>query len=356
MFALWQVAIIRLTRQIAILSILDFNLAYITGVIIMHHMFNVKLAVDYSEKISIFLSNLAFWTIQNLANEKHIYDGHCWVYNSVQAFMKLFPYWTKKQCENIITAAVSEGLLIKGNYNHSKYDRTIWYALTPKSMAYFDEFLDENLIEPLSDMIYPNGEMDFSKRENGFIRKGEPIPDINTDNKQNTILCIDQKSSKPDSGVFEKFWNLYPVKKGKKKCLAIWKSRGLESKAEIILEKLQEQIRADDEWLQGFAPHPSTYLNQDRWEDEIVLPKDEIARRHKAEAKKLADDLQRERFKAQEQRAETRRVNHVKSSPPKDFKSLLMGKLSETGLTSTPETENLGSNLTYGKRSTEIGT
>ena len=150
----------------------------------MEHIFNTNIAKQFGVDSAILLQNLRFWIYKNLTNNKHIYDGNCWTYNSIEAFTKLFPYWSKHQIERIINNAVDQGLIIKGNYNQTKYDRTVWYALTPKSMQFFsefDEFNTEKSLQPASPEISVNGEMDIGKHRNGHRQTGKPIPDVNTD-------------------------------------------------------------------------------------------------------------------------------------------------------------------------------
>lgn len=177
-------------------------------------------------------------------------------------------------------------------------------------------------------------------------------------NKDLLIDSIDRKPKVSESEAFKKFWAIYPRKIAKKKCLKIWKSRGLDSRIDQILEKLAEQIRADDQWRQGFIPHPSTYLNQDRWEDEITLPKEDYARKHKLEAKKVADEAATRRLKLQEQvnrETQTSRIQ-PKSKPPVSLKSSLIGHLKSLNQKVASEIENLGANFNLGSSSPEIGT
>jgi uncharacterized protein YdaU (DUF1376 family) len=68
---------------------------------------------------------------------------------------------------------------------------------------------------------------------------------------------------------FSDFWNLYPVKKQKKTAQGIWQRKKLNDKAEEIITALQNQIANDSQWSAGYVPNPTTYLNQERWTDEI---------------------------------------------------------------------------------------
>lgn len=76
----------------------------------------------------------------------------------------------------------------------------------------------------------------------------------------------------PDADpVFDQFWRLYPVKKGKQAAQRAWKNK--KTGADFILKDIQTRVRNDRQWIEGFIPHASTYLNGCRWEDEIQAPK-----------------------------------------------------------------------------------
>lgn len=76
-------------------------------------------------------------------------------------------------------------------------------------------------------------------------------------------------SGKPDvpSG-FLKFWETWPKtkrKQGKGKCLAIWKRKGFEAQADLIVSHVFAMSKTED-WRKGFDPLPETYLNGQRWD------------------------------------------------------------------------------------------
>lgn len=154
------------------------------------HQFCPVVAKEFGVNIAIFLQNLAFWTQTNLANEKHIYDGYCWTYNTLKAFQKIFPYFSKQNLETIINSCLKHGLIIKGNYNKIKYDRTAWYALTPKTFEYFKHFVDSECINLLGEAFKAISyfqEIDFPKSRNGNLETKKPIPDNKPDNKTDSI-------------------------------------------------------------------------------------------------------------------------------------------------------------------------
>ena len=70
---------------------------------------------------------------------------------------------------------------------------------------------------------------------------------------------------------FDEFWNLYDKKIAKVKCEQKWKKLK-DTEREEIIKTLPKFLAAIKD--KQFQPHPYTYLNQRRWEDE--LPKDDI--------------------------------------------------------------------------------
>ena len=67
---------------------------------------------------------------------------------------------------------------------------------------------------------------------------------------------------------FPVFWAAYPVKKGKQDALKAWKKLGLDGRAAELVAHVRRMEREDVRWLDSFIPHPATYLNGQRWEDE----------------------------------------------------------------------------------------
>lgn len=99
----------------------------------MHHSFDVEIAKKYGINQAIILNHLGFLIEKNRANDKHYHDGKYWAYTSKKAFSELLPYMTERQISYALDKLEKEGLIIKGNYNESHYDRTLWYSLTQKS-------------------------------------------------------------------------------------------------------------------------------------------------------------------------------------------------------------------------------
>lgn len=95
----------------------------------MNHSFDVDIARQHGVDAAIIIENLRFWIAKNKANKRHFYDGRFWTYNSSKAMAELFPYWSAKQIERIISKLKASGVLIVGHYSQNAYDRTNWYSL-----------------------------------------------------------------------------------------------------------------------------------------------------------------------------------------------------------------------------------
>lgn len=132
------------------------------------HFFDIKVAELYGVNCAVILENIYYWIEHNKANGTNFHDGRYWTFNSTKAFKELFPYLSKKQIETALNKLREEGILITGNYNQLKYDRTLWYAITEKGYC-----------------ILLRGEMDVTTEENGNDLEVTPIPYINTDIKPN---------------------------------------------------------------------------------------------------------------------------------------------------------------------------
>lgn len=66
---------------------------------------------------------------------------------------------------------------------------------------------------------------------------------------------------------FERFWEAYPNKVGKKAAWRAWEK----AKDRPPIEALRSAIaraKQSRQWQQGYIPNPATWLNQGRWLDD----------------------------------------------------------------------------------------
>ena len=119
----------------------------------------------------------------------------------------------------------------------------------------------------------PNVTID-NDRQRSATNVGNQNQNRNQNQNQNQNRNQNQKNtpSQPPRGrerEFQRFWEAYPRKVGKKSARRAFD--GAEVPLDRLLEALARQ-RGDPQWKREngrFIPHPATWLNQGRWEDEV---------------------------------------------------------------------------------------
>lgn len=150
----------------------------------MHHYFNTEIAKEVGVNAAVILENIAHWVLKNKANDKNFYDGHYWTYNSRTAMTALFPYLSEKQVRYALDALRKADMVLTGNYNKSSYDRTLWYTVSDScAKKYFPELFD------------------WPKKANELDGVGQPIPDINTNNKPDNNISHQTDLSASDAPI-----------------------------------------------------------------------------------------------------------------------------------------------------------
>lgn len=115
------------------------------------------------------------------------------------------------------------------------------------------------------------------KPESGFQRKSEVassgfLLDVNLVSKGNNTKETITKE-KDIHARFSVFWDSYPRKASRKRAEQVFSK--ISPSAELFAKIMAsvEEFKKSAQWLKDdgqFIPHPATWLNQERWNDEIV--------------------------------------------------------------------------------------
>ncbi len=85
-------------------------------------------------------------------------------------------------------------------------------------------------------------------------------------------VSIGKVTNTYDQTKFDRFWLEYPNKKSKKKAEQVWRRINPDDALfEIIMAGLSK-AKASSQWKKDsgeFVPHPTTWLHQERWNDEV---------------------------------------------------------------------------------------
>lgn len=111
--------------------------------------------------------------------------------------------------------------------------------------------------------------------------KNKTIEQIETPKNATSLPLVDalendaiEKAERYNAKYFDEFWKHYPLKVGKQKCINWFKSHKV---GQLLLDKMIEALsnqKQNDQWQRDggrFIPHPYTWLNQGRWDDEAEI-------------------------------------------------------------------------------------
>lgn len=99
------------------------------------HSFNIEIAQSYGVPAAILYNHFQYWIAKNLTNQKNFHDGRTWTYNTLEAFAGQFPYLSVWDIRQALKKLIDGGVLMSGNYNKRKNDRTLWYCFADEKTA-----------------------------------------------------------------------------------------------------------------------------------------------------------------------------------------------------------------------------
>lgn len=201
---------------------------------------------------AVILQQIHYW----IEKRQNYREGRYWVYNSMENWMQQFP-WIKSRTTltRYFNNLEKKGLLITGNYNKAGFDKTKWYTIDYSTLSDFEQRLyrtcttsDQNLVNGMNRTCTTNT-IDYTE-----------ITSESTTNKQANAVSADADLSES----FNKLWNLYPKKQGKKDAFRhykAWRKKSKDNADDYLLRKLNEykDYLAANQWL-----HPmngSTWFN-----------------------------------------------------------------------------------------------
>lgn len=104
-----------------------------TKLLIADHPLQVlpRLAAEIGLNEAIVLQQIHYW----LEKSPHVHRQQKWVYNTMDDWLAQFP-WIKsrKTLANYFAALADRHLLVTGNFNRSKFDRTKWYSIDYRTL------------------------------------------------------------------------------------------------------------------------------------------------------------------------------------------------------------------------------
>lgn len=114
-----------------------------------------------------------------------------------------------------------------------------------------------------------NPRLENPRLENPIQENNQIYKELN--NKELNNKELNNITENKFSELFDEFWKEYPKRRtDKQKCKKKFLKFDLNLQKKII-EDVKNRKENDEKWIKGFVPMTSTYLNNQKWEDDIEL-------------------------------------------------------------------------------------
>lgn len=176
----------------------------------------------------------------------------------------------KNKVYDILTYMIDTNLLVRNVHRsaNGRKEKTSYTVLDGTQYLNAARPIQESVQEcaPLPQ----NQEVENQEVENGDTKKERDLEKKDSEKDINNISASDDApANEPCS--FDEFWNIYPIKKNKIRARKIWERKKLNKIAELIMNDVSHRQVNDNAWAdEQFIPHPSTYLQNELWNDAVT--------------------------------------------------------------------------------------
>mgnify|MGYP001172850965 CR=1 FL=1 len=124
---------------------------------------------------AIVLQQLHYW----LQVSNHYIDGRKWIYNTYEDWEKQFPFWSNRTIRRTITKLKNDGIILTGNFNKLKIDKTTWYSI------------DYQKLELVASPCGQNDQMERSNCPSPCGQNDQTITREYTENTTEKVVVVD---------------------------------------------------------------------------------------------------------------------------------------------------------------------
>jgi DNA-binding transcriptional ArsR family regulator len=230
------------------------------------------------------------WLLQQPHTGEIDEDGNKWVWGTLQEWCSdYFQMWQPPALKKHLRWLREQGYLIVEQRAEDRWKKTNYYRIDYEKIAQIEGNDDNpsmgNDSNPsmgtkrypsMGNDRYPSYKETETSTETS-TESGQPTRDHDPDqpnpNDRNLTLIAPEEPKRPSTASrFLEFWAAYPRKVKKAEALKVWKAKKLDRLADQIIADVKNRQQRDRSWIEGFVPHPTTYLRGERWEDEIEPP------------------------------------------------------------------------------------
>lgn len=135
---------------------------------------------------AIILQQVHYWIEINKKKKLNYFEGRYWTFNSIKEWNKFFPFFGEKTVRRVFGELEKKGILLTGNFNKLRMDRTKWYTIDYEKLSeYINNNLDslEECTEENENSDGQNDQMQFPKKENASGQNDQMQVDKTTECK-----------------------------------------------------------------------------------------------------------------------------------------------------------------------------
>ena len=236
---------------------------------------------------AIIVQQVHYWLNINEKAKINFYNGRYWTYNTYENWQKTnFRFFSERTLKRIFKKLEEKEILIKDNFNKSKYDRTLWITINyekldelmaeyeEKNAAKKNEEIQENIeistecqvvtmsnFNKVPSCHFEKGQGDTLKSDNLSLTIPETNKETNKDicTTQNKSVVVEEKNKNIE--LIENRTHLKAMSNNMKRKACKWNTERLDKAIDIFISKegeyfsLLEKIYKDDK---NFVPKVNT--------------------------------------------------------------------------------------------------
>lgn len=210
--------------------------------------------------------------LQNLSNAEAL-GLYCYLASLPQGWE-----FHKKQLRDHFGIGINKLDTLIGLLEAHHLIRTVQVRTSKGRFAHFDLAVDDGTsyeIKELTNDVQPfneNRATDNRATVNSTYKENKNK--LNNYKENTKLLSASTDAQLREDVSFEDFWKIYPRKKNKVRSKKIWDKKKYSDIATLICEDVVRRKHEEAQWQNPeFIPHPSTYLHNELWTDDIT-PKD----------------------------------------------------------------------------------
>ena len=202
---------------------------------------------------------------RNKKKQQNLHDGYYWTYNTFGQWQDQFPFWCVRTLKTIFSKLENKKIIVSGNYNKFKFDRTKWYRIDYIRL----EQLENTPIPIVQDLH--NAKCNFVTMQKAKF--APPIPETNTEITSEITFNgqeyqnKEEEYKKEDNGCQTSLPTIYNLQDF---CLKLLETDNLKNISEIDLQCVKYYVEKYEE-VMG-KEHP--YYRISVWGNQIATIRD----------------------------------------------------------------------------------